>query len=125
MGVVGRGVVVGQVGHVEEPAQVRSREVDRSRPLQTPPRYQPSQPMERSQPRTYERSEPRIERTQRYEPRPAPSFQRSEPAPQPRFEPRAAPSYTPRSAPSSSGSSDDGGGRASRGQLERIIRDDD
>ena len=121
--------------HVEEPAQVRSREVDRSRPLQTPPRYQPSQPMERSQPRTfersepramptYERSEPRIERTQRYEPRPAPSFQRSEPAPQPRFEPRAAPSYSPQSPPSSSGSSD-GGGRSSRGQLERIIRDDD
>ena len=107
--------------HVDEAPQMRSREIDRGRQLQAQPRYQPSQPMERSVPRTFERTEPRA----------MPTYERSEPRAQPRYE-RPAPSFSPPSPPSggfdggrSSGSSDDGGGRSSRGQLERIIRDDD
>lgn len=123
--------------HVEETPQLRSREVYRGRDVQMQPRYQPSTPIERSMPRTVERSAPVFQRS---EPRAQPSYERSEPRAQPRYE-RPAPSFSPPSPPSSpsgsydsgrgssrgssSSSSDDGGGRSSRGQLERIIRDDD
>ena len=133
--------------HVDETPQVRSqpqfesrsREVYRGRDLQQRPAYQPSMPSERSLPRTFERSEPTYPRSEprsmptyeRSEPRAAPTYERSEPRAQPRYE-RPAPSFSPPSPPSGgfdsgrgSSSSSDGGGRSSRGQLERIIRDDD
>lgn len=121
--------------HIDETPQVRSqpqfeprsREPYRNREIPQRPAYQPSMPIERSAPRTFERSEPTFQRSE-------PSYQRSAPS-YPRSEPRAQPSFEPRSAPSGGGydsgrgssgsSSDDGGGRSSRGQLERIIRDDD
>jgi hypothetical protein len=109
--------------HVGEAPQLRSREVLRGREVQMQPRFQPSMPIERSEP-AFQRSEPRS----------MPSYERSEPRMQPRYE-RPAPSFESRSAPSggfdsgrgrSSSSSDEGSaGRSSRGQLERIIRDDD
>lgn len=107
--------------HIDETPQVRSQprfqsrqnvpsnpQVERSHSRQIEPRSAP----------TYQRIEPSHQRIERAEPR----IERSEP----RFE-RSQPVYEPRSAPSSSrdSSSSDGGGRSSRGQLERIIRDDD
>jgi len=117
----------------------RTREAYRSRNVEQRDVYQPSAPVERSHSRSIERSEPAFQRSEPSYERPQrsePAFQRSEPSyerPQrsepsfERSEPRSAPSYDPpsRSDSSSSSSSDDGGSRSSRGQLERIVRDDD
>lgn len=113
----------------------RSRDVYRSRPVEQRQSWQQSAPVERS----YERSQPRFERSapayersepafQRAEPRAAPSYERSEPRSAPSYERSESRSYSPpasRSDDSGRGaSSDDGGGRSARGQLDRIIRDE-
>lgn len=102
----------------------RTREVYRSREIQQRQTYQPSEPVERNYSRQIDRSEPTMQRSEpRYE-RSAPTMQRSEPRSAPSYE-RSQPSES-RSAPSSSSSDDDSGSsRSSRGQLGRIIHDDD